>query len=170
MKNMMIALVCGMFFFLAAPRAGVSGCTEGDCKNGIGTWVWDNDNAYHGSFKNGKRTGQGSFTFSNGDQYTGDFLDGKFNGHGKYTYADGDIYDGLWENGKMAGKGELQRRDGSKQAGEYRDGAVIEKWNDNTEELKESDGAKYPRGHLEKQMAVQPEKATTTTTKNAVKK
>jgi len=163
------------FIFLSAliillPVKAQSGCTEGDCKNGIGTWVWDNENAYHGSFKNGKRTGHGDYTFSNGDHYTGDFLDGKFHGHGKYTYADGDVYDGLWQNGKMAGKGELQRRDGSKQAGDYRDGAIVEKWNDNTEELKEPDSNKYPRGHIEKLTAEPPEKKSTTTIKQPAKK
>jgi hypothetical protein len=167
-KKILLTAAAVMILCLFLPRIGFSGCTEGDCKNGIGTWVWDNENAYHGSFKNGKRTGHGDYTFSNGDTYSGDFLDGKFNGHGKYTYADGDVYDGQWANGKMAGKGELQRRDGSKQAGDYRDGAIVEKWNDDTEELKASDSNKYPRGHIEKLMADPPDKKAAT--KQPVKK
>lgn len=152
-----------VLFFLAAliifsPVLSIAVCTEGDCKNGIGTWVWESGNRYTGKFDNGKRTGHGDFTFSNGDTYSGNFLNGKFHGRGMYRYADGDIYDGQWQNGKMAGHGVLKRPDGTKQEGDYRDGAIVEKWNTNTEELHEPDSNKYPRGHVEKLMADPPEK------------
>lgn len=152
MKNFAVAtaVACALLFL---PQQGHAACTGGDCRNGIGVYIWDSGNTYEGNFINGKRTGQGTFTFANGDIYTGDFLDGKFSGHGRYTYADGDVYDGRWQNGKMAGKGVLQRSDGSKQEGTYSDGAIVEKWNMNTEELNEPDTNKYPRGHIEKLMA-----------------
>jgi len=151
---------CALACLLMTQQADAA-CIEGDCRNGIGVWVWDSGNKYEGEFINGKRTGYGTFTFANGDIYTGNFLDGKFSGHGKYTYADGDVYDGQWQNGKMAGKGVLQRPDGSKQEGTYNDGAIVEKWNMNTEELNEPDANKYPRGHIEKLMADPEEKKQT---------
>lgn len=144
------AALAALCLSLTAAGSVSAGCTQGDCKNGIGTWVWDNDHAYTGSFKNGKRTGTGTYVFPNGETYTGGFLDGKFHGHGKYTYADGNVYEGRWQHGKMAGKGVLQRSDGTKQEGYYRDGAIVEQWHDNTEELHETDGDKYPPGYLKK--------------------
>ena len=161
MKKWLFAAALLLAPIVLAPQKASSGCTEGDCKNGVGTWVWDNENVYHGDFKNGKRTGRGSYLFSNGDRYVGEFADGKFHGQGKYTYADGDVYDGLWNNGKMAGKGVLKRSDGTKQEGDYRNGAMVEKWNDDTEELREPDSNKYPRGHLEKLTQDPPAKKST---------
>lgn len=153
MKKQFVSSVAIVLVLLFLPQLADAACTEGDCRNGAGSYVWDSGNKYEGDFVKGKRTGHGTFTFANGDIYTGDFLDGKFSGHGKYTYADGDVYDGQWQNGKMAGKGVLQRPDGSKQEGSYSDGAIVEKWNMNTEELHEPDANKYPRGHIEKLMA-----------------
>ena len=161
MKHIFYYIAVLVLLCLVMPQPGFAGCIEGDCKNGIGSYVWDSGNKYEGIFKNGRRTGQGTYIFANGDKYVGEFLDGKFHGKGRYTYTDGDVYDGQWLMGRMNGQGVLKRADGTKQAGEFKDGAYVEKWNMNTEELREPDANKYPRGHLEKLMEEPaPDKST----------
>ena len=161
MNNIFSFIAALVLLCLAVPQTGFGGCTQGDCRNGSGAYVWDTGNKYEGSFKNGRRTGQGTFTFASGDTYTGDFLDGKFHGRGRYAYADGDVYDGQWLLGRMNGHGVLKRADGTKQEGEFKDGAYVEKWNMQTDELNEPDANKYPRGHLEKLMGEPaPDKST----------
>jgi hypothetical protein len=167
MKKYFISLLLMLFATMALPLACTADCIEGDCKNGAGSYVWDSGNKYQGIFKNGKRTGQGTYTFANGDKFVGEFLDGKFHGKGKYTYTDGDVYDGQWLLGRMSGHGVLKRADGTKQEGEFKDGAYVEKWNMNTDEVIEPDANKYPRGHLEKLM---DEPSTDKSTKKPSKK
>ena len=55
------------------------GCISGDCKNGQGTYVYDN-----------------------GEKYVGQWKDEGFHGQGTYTYADGTIEKGLWEENVYA--------------------------------------------------------------------
>ena len=43
-----------------------SGCIEGNCKNGQGTYTGSDGSKYVGEFKDGKRNGQGTFTWANG--------------------------------------------------------------------------------------------------------
>ena len=152
MKKYFILLVLILFATAVLPQAGNAECIEGDCKNGNGVYVWDSGNKYEGMFKNGRRTGQGAYAFANGDKYVGEFLDGKFHGKGAYTYTDGDVYNGQWLLGRMNGHGVLKRADGTKQEGDFKDGAYVEKWNMNTDELRESDGKKQPGVQQEKLM------------------
>lgn len=57
--------------------------------------------------------GYGSYLLENNDTYTGDFIEGRQNGVGKYTWiADGESYDGYWLNGKKNGYGTYYDKNG----------------------------------------------------------
>ena len=96
-------------------------CSDGNCQNGEGTWIYANGDKYTGSFYAGKKEGEGIYTYSNGDKYVGDFEDGKQNGEGTYTYANGDIYVGEWNDGIKNGEGTYTFINGEKYTGEIQD-------------------------------------------------
>ncbi|MBN2039416.1 MAG: hypothetical protein JW864_05205, partial [Spirochaetes bacterium] len=73
-----------------------TGCIDGDCKDGYGTFIYDDGSAYTGEFKNGKRHGKGKMTWASGsmkgETYEGEWSDNEINGTGTYTYSDGSKY------------------------------------------------------------------------------
>lgn len=82
------------------PAPADTSCIEGDCVNGIGTYVFKSGNKYEGQWRNCKREGWGRVTFSNGDVYEGDFFDNEFHGKGTYYFNNGTKYEGEYVNGK----------------------------------------------------------------------
>ena len=55
-----------------------TGCTEGNCENGSGTW-----------------------TYTDLPTYVGEWRDGNMNGQGKFTLADGTVKKGFWKDGEL---------------------------------------------------------------------
>ncbi|MCB1173050.1 MAG: hypothetical protein KDK39_05780 [Leptospiraceae bacterium] len=82
-----------------------SGCIQGDCQNGEGTYLYPNGYRYRGSFKDGQRDGEGSLEYPNGDIYTGNFSANQRSGRGKYRFGNGDYYEGEFQDGQRIGKG-----------------------------------------------------------------
>ncbi len=81
-------------------------------KNSTAKCLWGNCN-----------NGYGSYLFENNDVYTGDFIEGRQNGVGKYTWsADGESYDGYWLNGRKNGYGTYYDKNGK----EIRQGLIYE--------------------------------------------
>ena len=80
-------------------------CVQGDCKNGLGTYLWDSGDKYVGEFSNGLPNGEGLITTADGDIYEGEWLDDKANGMGTYTHANGAKYHGEWRDDKQHGTG-----------------------------------------------------------------
>tara|TARA_B100000768_G_scaffold6389_1_gene7379 strand:+ start:1508 stop:1933 length:426 start_codon:yes stop_codon:yes gene_type:complete len=102
-------------FVMYMPFIVFSGCEDGDCENGYGTYIWrdgDTDSSswivgdkYIGSFKNGKMHGQGKHISTNGEIYIGSYLFGLRSGYGFLTYTDGSSYTGFFKNDLLHGKG-----------------------------------------------------------------
>ena len=68
----------------------VTGCIEGDCENGKGTYIYDGGGTYVGDFKNGKSDGYGKLTFgSTGNYLEGEWKEGVMHGQGRYETKDG---------------------------------------------------------------------------------
>lgn len=121
------------------------GCASGDCYNGPGILVRQNQERYEGNFQSGKkhgfgvqfysggavrykglfrddlRSGEGTYYFSNGDKFVGFFQHNVPEGKGTYLYADGERFTGTFREGLREGYGVLQRADGRKEAGYYRE-------------------------------------------------
>ena len=54
-----------------------TGCTEGDCNNGYGTWTYTDKTTYVGEWSNGNMHGQGTFTLANGTVKKGIWKNGE---------------------------------------------------------------------------------------------
>ncbi|MBI40388.1 MAG: hypothetical protein CMF59_12370 [Leptospiraceae bacterium] len=104
---------------------GLTGCVEGDCTNGTGTYVYETGDKYIGGFKNGLRDGSGAMMYANGDIYKGPYVADKRTGEGTYTFANGDVYNGEFRDGLRGGQGEyVWKEDGAIFKGEFaQDGA-----------------------------------------------
>jgi len=103
-------------------NSSVTGCVDGDCVNGQGTYIWASGDKYVGQYKDGKTNGQGTFTFSNGIKYVGQWKDGKRNGQGTSTYPNGDKYVGHYKDDKRNGQGTYTFANGHKYVGQHKDG------------------------------------------------
>lgn len=75
-------------------------CVSGDCKNGIGTYVYPSGAKYTGHFKNGEINGVGVCYYTDGSKYQGEWVSRFPEGKGTKTYADGTTRAGLWKKGK----------------------------------------------------------------------
>jgi len=137
MKKVCIVL---MSIFMTA---GITAqCIEGNCKNGYGSYKFDdgsiyqgkfvkakfqgygkmkysNGNIYEGDWRNDFRSGKGVLRYPNGDKYSGHFKDNVFWGKGIYWYNSGDQYDGSWVNNLAHGKGTYIFSDKEKYEGDF---------------------------------------------------
>jgi hypothetical protein len=95
----------GEFLGNSLTVSGKTGCIEGDCENGQGTYVYKAGSAkYFGTFKNENPHGYGTCTYANGDVYVGEWQDGAFGGRGTLTLRDKTIVEGFWRAGEYLGK------------------------------------------------------------------
>lgn len=79
-----------------------TGCINGNCQNGYGTFVDpDNGAKYKGQFSKGYFNGAGTMSYSNGDIYKGQWKNGKYQGTGTLVKKDGTSIDGLWNEGEF---------------------------------------------------------------------
>jgi len=90
-----------------------TGCVQGACDNGDGSFAYPSGDKYAGTFKNGLREGKGALDYGSGDRYVGEFTADKRTGNGTYTFANGDVYVGQFKDGERAGKGVYTFKDGA---------------------------------------------------------
>ncbi|MBF0108051.1 MAG: hypothetical protein HQL76_02590 [Magnetococcales bacterium] len=82
-----------------------SGCLDGDCVLGKGTWLFDNGDVYIGSWNNSLKEGQGLYLYAHGAYYFGGWSLDLKHGRGSYQYANGHRFEGEWQDGQRHGKG-----------------------------------------------------------------
>lgn len=96
--------------YIGQSKSGILkvGCVDGNCQQGIGTYVYDEGVAtYSGSFNNALPDGNGTCEYSNGERYEGQWSRGAFNGVGTLFFNDGTTASGMWLNGTYLGKNEV---------------------------------------------------------------
>ena len=125
------------------------GCVSGNCQEGRGVFVRENQERYDGEFQygvkhgdgilyyaNGKikykgtffedlRTGTGTYYFPNGERYVGQFNENLPAGLGIYYFNDGDRFEGLYRDGQRNGPGVMVYKNGQRQEGFYEDDEKI---------------------------------------------
>jgi len=117
---------CVVLFLISAQGWGQStGCIQGDCVNGQGTYTFANDDQYVGEWRDDKYHGQGIYTFANGNEYIGEFRDDKYHGQGTLTLANGERYVGEFRDDERHGQGTYTFADGSVHRGQWANGEFL---------------------------------------------
>ena len=80
-----------------------SGCIEGDCDDGTGTYAYPDGSIYEGQFLGGKPNGRGDFTYPDKERYVGNFKSGLPHGNGILHRPDGKQTVGAWREGEYIG-------------------------------------------------------------------
>jgi len=106
-----------------------TGCISGNCKDGKGTYVFNDGSLYVGEFVNGNMEGFGKLTDKYGNIYTGYFKNNKFNGIGKFERTDGTKYIGEFKDGRRHGLGTQYYSATYKEKGKWDNDKFIEEAN-----------------------------------------
>jgi uncharacterized protein (TIGR02145 family) len=124
MKKAFISLILLVLYCFVTHDSLAQKCTDGNCKDGFGTYTYKNGDSYTGNFKGGLRNGEGTFTWANGNKYIGEYLDGFRNGKGTFTWADGNKYTGQYKDGLRNGQGTEYYANGEAYAGNWQDDKI----------------------------------------------
>jgi hypothetical protein len=114
-----IAIITLFVSFLLPLTAVADECTQGDCRNGRGTLVFDTGHQYTGYFKAGARHGDGVLLMPGDRKIVGVWEDNEIKS-GTYTESDGTVYEGQWMFRERNGQGTLTFPDGRKYIGEFK--------------------------------------------------
>ncbi|MDX1961280.1 MAG: protein kinase [Leptospiraceae bacterium] len=118
-----IIIGTGYFFTkLYISKTCLQCCVEGNCKDGIGAFRYENNDFYEGSFAAGRPHGKGTYYYSNNDKYEGDFVEGRLEGTGTYYSHNKDWYIGEFKNGKQNGRGTYNFAIGARYDARFKDG------------------------------------------------
>lgn len=77
------------------------GCISGDCKNGKGVYIYQDNTRYEGEFKDGLANGTGVCFYADGSVYSGQWKHHNYNGLGVKYGNDGQLKIGNWQNGTL---------------------------------------------------------------------
>ena len=119
-RPMNTLLLILMLFFALPADANQTGCVEGSCANGTGTYMYSTGERYEGEFRNNRRHGRGTMYYPTGGRYVGEYRDGKKNGQGTMYDPTGYRYEGEFKDGKNNGQGTAYYPTGERYEGEFR--------------------------------------------------
>ncbi len=86
-------------FVVETPHAERTGCVNGNCVNGKGSFKYIDFSLYEGYFFTEKADGFGACHYSDGDVYVGEWANHLYNGQGTMYYNDGTVLKGIWKGG-----------------------------------------------------------------------
>jgi hypothetical protein len=118
MKTLLVVAAC-CFMTLSNLTKLSAQCLDGDCKNGRGTYQFDNGNKYVGDFRRSIMHGKGTVYFANGNRYNGDWVGGLREGTGIYTFSNGNVYTGSFKKSRFEGQGTMTFASGNKYVGNW---------------------------------------------------
>ncbi len=96
------AVLVLFIMLLTIPAFAQNGnCLSGNCRDGVGTYLWNNGEKYVGGFQNGEMHGTGTYAWPNGHKYEGEWRNGRQNGLGTYVFPSGKTKYGQWQNGAI---------------------------------------------------------------------
>lgn len=98
---MMKHITLTLFSLLFINAALWAQCTDGNCHNGQGTYVYKDGSRYVGDFKDGRAHGEGICYYASGDRYMGEWTNHNFNGKGVLYKRDGSVLKGIWQRGVL---------------------------------------------------------------------
>ena len=96
----------GFGIYIHISDSTYEGYWKNERQDGIGIEKWE-DSIYKGEFSHGKKNGIGKYIFPNNNIYYGEWEENLMNGYGLYLYDKNQIYIGEWLNGLKDGYGEI---------------------------------------------------------------
>lgn len=111
-------------------------CTNGDCNNGKGRFLFANGDRYIGEFKKGLPDGRGAYYYTNGDVYKGQFKEGERHGYGTMKWKAGEMYIGEYVRNQREGEGTYYFADGNVKHGVFKMGELVEDLTDKKDSTK----------------------------------
>lgn len=94
--------------------------------------IVEDNSAYEGEWKNGKRDGLGILSWKDVSKFIGNFIEDKVMGFGKLWHEDGDVYTGFWNDFQADGVGMYKTNAQASYEGYWKNdkqnGFGIEKW------------------------------------------
>jgi hypothetical protein len=125
-----------LILFISISFNGFSQCVDGNCDNGVGTYIWEDGSISNGSWKNGELHGVvQEISYNDNGELVGTF-DGEMDmgviiGWGTETLYDSEgylmgTYVGNWKNNDYNGWGIWIGSDGTIEKGIYRNGELID--------------------------------------------
>lgn len=135
-------MVVGLFLFCAASVFAAPQCLTGDCENGSGTMLFDDETRYTGEFNAGVPEGTGVFEYPKekklsvgdpiemqgktwqtavpmGKKYSGEVKGGKREGNGSLEFYSGAVYTGQFKEDHLHGIGKMVNPNGVVYEGEF---------------------------------------------------
>lgn len=109
-------------FYETANGEAYFGEIEDGARDGFGTLVHANDDAYVGEFVKGKASGVGSYESTDGSLMMGVYENGNPNGPGTYIAPNGDTYQGVFVEGKPEGLVLVTKEDGVQSVETWKNG------------------------------------------------
>ncbi len=79
-----------------------TGCVKGNCRNGVGVYIWKNGERYEGKFSGGKQNGSGTYYWPDNSKYVGEWKNARRHGKGIYFFPNLKKKSGIWRDGVMA--------------------------------------------------------------------
>ena len=90
-KNYLCFTIVLILLFINQSNQSFGQCKTGNCKDGLGTYIFEDGSKYVGNWKNSKPNGKGTFFDSEKTYiYKGIFINGVEHGMGKYMFFDFD--------------------------------------------------------------------------------
>ncbi|MEY3052766.1 MAG: hypothetical protein RLY31_2551 [Bacteroidota bacterium] len=101
------------------PCFAVSGCVQGDCRDGYGTFVHPNGDRYIGDFQDGQPHGKGILYARGGNKYLGDWDRSLRQGTGRMIFREGHVYTGAFHRDQVHGRGRMDFANGDRYEGDW---------------------------------------------------
>jgi hypothetical protein len=101
MKTSILTIIIIFLSTISYSQSDVSGCLNGDCSNGEGTYRYEDNTIYIGHFQKNMAHGYGVCYYSDGQKYTGQWKNHTFHGEGTFHDGKGKIITGNWKEGQL---------------------------------------------------------------------
>lgn len=90
-----------LFYLLICGTTITAQCIMGDCNDGKGTYVYNDNSSYSGDFKASQADGYGKCNYRNGNSYEGHWKNHEYHGEGIFINTEGVVTKGIWEKGTL---------------------------------------------------------------------
>ena len=101
MKRAILIIITLFLYVISYAQKDLKGCIDGNCDNGLGTYLYKDNTVYIGKFKARMANGFGVCYYPDGQKYNGEWKEHTFHGKGTFNDGKGKIITGKWEEGKL---------------------------------------------------------------------